>query len=94
VNKGNVCTFVKGERRAVSNNTDCTELLLSNNNDSAGVMWIQRYFLSRGRRLCLSCPSVVGVSLQWLCHPIGHRYFVDSSWSSQRGNPTFTCCVN
>jgi sterol regulatory element-binding transcription factor 1 len=61
---------------------------------TARLQFFARYFLSRARRKCLSCPSAVTMSLQWLCHPIGHRYFVDAAWSGRHGNSIYSCCVN
>ena len=40
----------------------------------------QRYFLSRTRRVCMSSGSSVPCSMKWLCHPLGHRFFVEASW--------------
>lgn len=38
----------------------------------------QRYFLSRARYICKKSGDQVPANIQWLCHPEGHRFFVDS----------------
>ncbi|KAB5553903.1 hypothetical protein PHYPO_G00044030 [Pangasianodon hypophthalmus] len=40
-----------------------------------------RGFLSRARQACLSPSGSVPPAMQWLCHPLGHRFFVDGDWS-------------
>ncbi|XP_066497820.1 sterol regulatory element-binding protein 1 isoform X2 [Hoplias malabaricus] len=40
-----------------------------------------RGFLSRARQACLSPSGSVPPTMQWLCHPLGHRFFVDGDWS-------------
>ncbi|XP_062840910.1 sterol regulatory element-binding protein 1 isoform X1 [Trichomycterus rosablanca] len=40
-----------------------------------------RGFLSRARQACLSSSGSVPPAMQWLCHPLGHRFFVDGDWS-------------
>lgn len=42
---------------------------------------LQRGFLSRARQACLSPSGSVPPAMQWLCHPLGHRFFVDGDWS-------------
>uniref|UniRef100_A0A674NZ57 Sterol regulatory element-binding protein 1 n=1 Tax=Takifugu rubripes TaxID=31033 RepID=A0A674NZ57_TAKRU len=40
-----------------------------------------RVFLSSGRQVCLSASGSVPPAMQWLCHPLGHRFFVDGDWA-------------
>ncbi|XP_034045740.1 LOW QUALITY PROTEIN: sterol regulatory element-binding protein 1 [Thalassophryne amazonica] len=40
-----------------------------------------RVFLSNARQACLSSSGSVPPTMQWLCHPLGHRFFVDGDWS-------------
>ncbi|MBN3318333.1 SRBP1 protein, partial [Atractosteus spatula] len=40
-----------------------------------------RVFLSSARQLCLAPCGTVPPAMQWLCHPLGHRFFVDGDWS-------------
>ncbi|XP_051987951.1 sterol regulatory element-binding protein 1-like isoform X2 [Xyrauchen texanus] len=40
-----------------------------------------RVFLSSARQACLSPSGSVPPAMQWLCHPLGHRFFVDGEWS-------------
>uniref|UniRef100_A0A671NCB5 Sterol regulatory element-binding protein 1 n=1 Tax=Sinocyclocheilus anshuiensis TaxID=1608454 RepID=A0A671NCB5_9TELE len=40
-----------------------------------------RVFLSSARQTCLSPSGSVPPAMQWLCHPLGHRFFVDEDWS-------------
>lgn len=40
-----------------------------------------RGFLSRARQACLSPSGCVPPAMQWLCHPLGHRFFVDGDWA-------------
>ncbi|KAI1883960.1 hypothetical protein AGOR_G00221470 [Albula goreensis] len=40
-----------------------------------------RAFLSSARQACLSPSGSVPPSMQWLCHPLGHRFFVDGDWA-------------
>ncbi|XP_073699058.1 sterol regulatory element-binding protein 1 [Garra rufa] len=40
-----------------------------------------RVFLSSARQVCLSPSGSVPLAMQWLCHPLGHRFFVDEDWS-------------
>ncbi|CAL9693396.1 unnamed protein product [Knipowitschia caucasica] len=40
-----------------------------------------RVFLSSGRQTCLSSSGSVPPAMQWLCHPLGHRFFVDGDWA-------------
>ena len=41
----------------------------------------QRFFLSSARQACLAQSGSVPLAMQWLCHPVGHRFFVDGSWA-------------
>uniref|UniRef100_H3D329 Sterol regulatory element-binding protein 1 n=1 Tax=Tetraodon nigroviridis TaxID=99883 RepID=H3D329_TETNG len=40
-----------------------------------------RVFLSSARQVCLSASGSVPPAMQWLCHPLGHRFFVDGDWA-------------
>ncbi|XP_076026741.1 sterol regulatory element-binding protein 1 [Genypterus blacodes] len=40
-----------------------------------------RVFLSSARQACLSSSGSVPLAMQWLCHPLGHRFFVDGDWA-------------
>ncbi|TRY98988.1 hypothetical protein DNTS_001249 [Danionella cerebrum] len=40
-----------------------------------------RVFLSSARQASLSPSGSVPPAMQWLCHPQGHRFFVDEDWS-------------
>ncbi|XP_014058434.2 sterol regulatory element-binding protein 1 isoform X2 [Salmo salar] len=40
-----------------------------------------RLFLSSARQACLSSSGSVPPAMQWLCHPLGHRFFVDGDWA-------------
>lgn len=40
-----------------------------------------RVFLSSARQACLSTSGSVPPAMQWLCHPLGHRFFVDGDWA-------------
>lgn len=60
----------------------------------------QRVFLSSARQACLSPSGSVPPAMQWLCHPLGHRFFIDGDWTvrsspresiySQAGNSGLT----
>lgn len=41
----------------------------------------QRFFLSSARQACLTQSGSVPLAMQWLCHPVGHRFFVDGDWA-------------
>eukprot|EP00062_Callorhinchus_milii_P019894 gi/632974945/ref/XP_007903954.1/ PREDICTED: sterol regulatory element-binding protein 1 isoform X3 [Callorhinchus milii] len=43
--------------------------------------FMTRFFLSSTRQICLSHSGTVLPTLHWLCHPLGHRFFVDGDWS-------------
>ncbi|XP_023509442.2 sterol regulatory element-binding protein 1 isoform X5 [Equus caballus] len=38
-------------------------------------------FLSGARQACLAQSGSVPLAMQWLCHPVGHRFFVDGDWA-------------
>ncbi|XP_054614901.1 sterol regulatory element-binding protein 1 [Dunckerocampus dactyliophorus] len=40
-----------------------------------------RVFLSSARQECLSTSGSVPPAMQWLCDPLGHRFFVDGDWA-------------
>ncbi|MFT7798961.1 sterol regulatory element-binding protein 1-like isoform X1 [Arapaima gigas] len=40
-----------------------------------------RLFLSSARQACLSPSGSIPPAMQWLCHPVGHRFFVDGDWA-------------
>ncbi|XP_031426222.1 sterol regulatory element-binding protein 1 [Clupea harengus] len=40
-----------------------------------------RVFLSSARQACLSPSGSVPPAMQWLCHPLGHRFFIDGDWT-------------
>ena len=41
----------------------------------------QRFFLSSARQASLAQSGSVPLAMQWLCHPMGHRFFVDGDWA-------------
>nr|XP_048304048.1 sterol regulatory element-binding protein 1 isoform X1 [Myodes glareolus] len=43
--------------------------------------FLTRFFLSSARRACLAQSGSVPLAMQWLCHPVGHRFFVDGDWA-------------
>ncbi|XP_062999304.1 sterol regulatory element-binding protein 1 isoform X2 [Elgaria multicarinata webbii] len=43
--------------------------------------FLARFFLSSARQVLLSHNGTVPPALQWLCHPVGHRFFVDGDWA-------------
>ncbi|KAF6299824.1 sterol regulatory element binding transcription factor 1 [Rhinolophus ferrumequinum] len=59
--------------------------------------FLTRFFLSSARQACLAQSGSVPLAMQWLCHPVGHRFFVDGDWAvcsppreslySSAGNP-------
>ncbi|XP_060219593.1 sterol regulatory element-binding protein 1 isoform X2 [Meriones unguiculatus] len=59
--------------------------------------FLTRFFLSSARQACLAQSGSVPLAMQWLCHPVGHRFFVDGDWAvhgapqeslySMAGNP-------
>ncbi len=57
-------------------------------------MLFQRYFLSRARRVCSSSGHSVPMSLKWLCHPLGHRFFVEGDWKMGGKTSVYTTIGN
>lgn len=61
------------------------------------LRFLTRFFLSNARQVCLAQSGTVPLAMQWLCHPVGHRFFVDGDWAvcsfpreslySMAGNP-------
>ncbi|XP_045442407.1 sterol regulatory element-binding protein 1 isoform X5 [Pipistrellus kuhlii] len=59
--------------------------------------FLTRFFLSSARQACLAQGGSVPAAMQWLCHPVGHRFFMDGDWAlcsppreslySSAGNP-------
>ncbi|XP_037664521.1 LOW QUALITY PROTEIN: sterol regulatory element-binding protein 1 [Choloepus didactylus] len=59
--------------------------------------FLARFFLREARRACLAQGCSAPFTVQWLCHPAGHRFFVDGDWAvssaprespySSAGNP-------
>ncbi|XP_035888756.1 sterol regulatory element-binding protein 1 isoform X5 [Phyllostomus discolor] len=59
--------------------------------------FLTRFFLRSARQACLAQGGSVPLAMQWLCHPVGHRFFVDGDWAvsstpreslySSTGNP-------
>ncbi|XP_078228678.1 sterol regulatory element-binding protein 1 isoform X5 [Callithrix jacchus] len=43
--------------------------------------FLTRFFLSSARQVCLAQSGSVPLAMQWLCHPVGHRFFVDGDWA-------------
>ncbi|KAM9695827.1 sterol regulatory element-binding protein 1 isoform 1-T1 [Trichechus inunguis] len=43
--------------------------------------FLTRFFLSSARQACLAQSGSVPLVMQWLCHPVGHRFFVDGDWA-------------
>ncbi|XP_007939640.1 sterol regulatory element-binding protein 1 [Orycteropus afer afer] len=43
--------------------------------------FLTRFFLSSARQACLAKSGSMPLSMQWLCHPVGHRFFVDGDWA-------------
>ncbi|KAJ6655918.1 hypothetical protein lerEdw1_004503 [Lerista edwardsae] len=49
--------------------------------------FLARFFLSSARQVLLSHSGTVPPALQWLCHPVGHRFFVDGDWAVKSSPP-------
>lgn len=59
--------------------------------------FLTHFFLNSARQACLAQSGSVPIAMQWLCHPVGHRFFVDGDWAvcsppreslySSAGNP-------
>ncbi|XP_075035303.1 sterol regulatory element-binding protein 1 isoform X1 [Mixophyes fleayi] len=43
--------------------------------------FLARFFLCSARQVCLAQSVAIPPAMQWLCHPLGHRFFVDGDWS-------------
>lgn len=43
--------------------------------------FLSRYYLSRARRVITSDEGQVPINLQWMCTPVGHRFFVSKKWN-------------
>ncbi|DBA13647.1 TPA: hypothetical protein GDO54_018667 [Pyxicephalus adspersus] len=43
--------------------------------------FLARFFLCSARQVCLAQSVTIPPAMQWLCHPLGHRFFVDGDWS-------------
>ncbi|XP_072337162.1 sterol regulatory element-binding protein 1 isoform X1 [Scyliorhinus torazame] len=43
--------------------------------------FMTRFFLSSARQICLSQSGTIPPAMKWLCHPLGHRFFVDEDWT-------------
>ncbi|XP_073414597.1 sterol regulatory element-binding protein 1 isoform X2 [Dendrobates tinctorius] len=43
--------------------------------------FLARFFLCSARQVCLAQSVSIPPAMQWLCHPLGHRFFVDGDWS-------------
>ncbi|XP_068943994.1 sterol regulatory element-binding protein 1 isoform X2 [Petaurus breviceps papuanus] len=43
--------------------------------------FLTRFFLSSARQVCLAQSGTMPPAMQWLCHPVGHRFFVDGDWA-------------
>ncbi|XP_029432350.1 sterol regulatory element-binding protein 1 isoform X2 [Rhinatrema bivittatum] len=43
--------------------------------------FLARFFLCSARQVCLSQRGTIPPAMQWLCHPLGHRFFVAGDWS-------------
>ncbi|XP_066432777.1 sterol regulatory element-binding protein 1 isoform X2 [Eleutherodactylus coqui] len=43
--------------------------------------FLARFFLCSARQVCLAQSVSIPPAMQWLCHPLGHRFFVDGDWT-------------
>ncbi|XP_066878017.1 sterol regulatory element-binding protein 1 isoform X2 [Kogia breviceps] len=43
--------------------------------------FLTRFFLSSARQAALAQSGSVPLAMRWLCHPTGHRFFVDGDWA-------------
>ena len=62
---------------------------LSDDNQLVHVI-LQRYFLSRCRKACISSGDQLPPGLQWLSHPEGYRFFVSGKWHMGGRDSLFT----
>nr|CAB3266559.1 SREBP sterol-regulatory element binding protein [Phallusia mammillata] len=46
------------------------------------LKWTFRYFLSKSRKV-MANHTDASDELRWLCHPLGHRFVVDETWSNE-----------
>lgn len=54
------------------------------------TLFLSRYFLGRARKFCSLSPDHIPSTLQWMCHPEGHRFFVDGRWRIGGKDSMFT----
>ncbi len=59
-----------------------------------GTTAMARYFLSRARRVCARSGTEIPVTMKWLCHPLGHRFFVDGHWTMAAKRTIFSSSGN
>ncbi len=59
-----------------------------------GTTAMARYFLSRARRVCARTGTEIPVTMKWLCHPLGHRFFVDGHWTMAAKRTIFSSSGN
>uniref|UniRef100_A0A8C8S8N6 Sterol regulatory element-binding protein 1 n=1 Tax=Pelusios castaneus TaxID=367368 RepID=A0A8C8S8N6_9SAUR len=60
------------------------------------IHFLARPFLCSARQVSLAHSGTVPPAMRWLCHPVGHRFFVDGDWSV-KGTPRdsiYTCTSN
>lgn len=53
-----------------------------------------RYFVCRARRVCTTRGANTPNSMRWLCHPLGHRFFVDCQWDCFGADSIFSTSGN
>ena len=56
-------------------------------------VFFQRYFLSCARSALSKTGDNIPARLLWICHPEGHRYFVDGNWKFGPKDSIFTTCT-
>jgi len=61
---------------------------------ASSLHFVARYFLSRARQVCHSKGSSIPHSLKWLCHPQGHRFFVEGKWTMGGKLSVYSCTGN
>ncbi|XP_052278995.1 sterol regulatory element-binding protein 1-like isoform X2 [Dreissena polymorpha] len=54
------------------------------------LKWFSRYFLSLARATMSHSREQIPGSLQWLCQPEGHRFYVDQDWTLGSKDTMFT----
>uniref|UniRef100_T1JCH3 BHLH domain-containing protein n=1 Tax=Strigamia maritima TaxID=126957 RepID=T1JCH3_STRMM len=52
--------------------------------------FIARYFLSQARRVATTGGGQIPINLQWLCTPVGHRFFVTRKWDYNMEDSMFS----